>query len=266
MPHPLVKKELVFTVTPGRSGTKYLSKLLETVPALSAHHEPDPSFSQVMRLIQSEPLTAYNYLTHYKFPAINDSPGRIYAETSHMTCKGFLEPMIRMGLRPSLIILRRPPSEVAWSLLERNCIPCRTAAGVQTLLDPRDLGVVPLLNWDMASNYQLCFWYALEMERRQQVYTEMALKLGLKVVDVTNRELNIWPAYARLLSLLDLTAAADAQSSHARISAETHNPNSHTLKQDKPGDLKEEEETVWISVGHFQPLLRDTINARYGLK
>jgi hypothetical protein len=217
-----------------------------------------------MRLVQSQPLIAYNYLNQYKFPAINECSGKIYAETSHLACKGFLEPMIRMGLRPSLIILRRPPREVAWSFFERNTIPTRTTPGVQDMLDPRDLGVVPLLGWDMLSNYQLCYWYALEIERRQLFYADMGQQLGMKIVDITNRELNDWNYYTAMLTRLGLQVADTSQEAHAKLSTESHNPNVRRLEY--PDNINEEEESVWVSVSHFQPLLRDHILKRYSLE
>ncbi len=238
-----------------------MAELLASVPGVSSFHEPVPYHAQIVRLLQTQPHTAYSYLHEYKFPAINHAPGQVYAETSHTTCKGFIEPLINIGLRPAWIVLRRPPRQVAWSLTVRNAIPARTTAGVQDLLEPRDKWVTPLLEWESASNYQLCYWYALEIERRQLAYTDLAQKLGMSVVDITCRELNDWTAYARMLTALNLHIADDAQSVHAQISSKIHNGTENPPAF--PDELKEEEETVWTSVGHYHPLLRVMINARY---
>ena len=32
--------KLIFTITPGRSGTAYLARLLGAIPGVSAYHEP----------------------------------------------------------------------------------------------------------------------------------------------------------------------------------------------------------------------------------
>ncbi len=255
-------KKLIFTVTPGRSGTAYLAKLLDAVPSVNAHHEPQPNFVDVMRRVQMEPAVAYAFLYKYKIPAIRACPGEVYAETSHLTCKGFIEPMIRMGLRPALIILRRPPREVAWSHGERGAVPGRSTSGVAYLLDPRDLGVLPLLHWEAASHYQLCFWYALEMERRQLHYAEMAHDLGLPVIDVTHRELNDWAVFAQILTTLGLPVSAEVRQAHSRISSERHNKN--PLHLDMLDHLEVEEEPIWENIAHFEPLLRDHIARRYG--
>ena len=257
-----VNKKLIFTVTSGRSGTDYLSRLLAAIPDVSSHHEPNPNFVQVMRRVQSDPAMAYMYLNQHKLPAIAQEPGKIYVETSHLTSKGFLEPMIRMGLRPSLIILRRPPREVAWSYLEKETVPTRTTLGIRYLFDPRDLGVLPLINWESASDYQLCFWYALEVERRQLYYTSIAKHYGLTVVDVTNTELNDWETYAQMLTDLGLTITEDVKICHQVISGKLHNRN--VQKQPMPEGLAQEEEAIWDSVTHFDLALRDHVNRRYG--
>ena len=262
IPQVALDKKLIFTVTPGRSGTAYLAKLLASIPNVTAHHEPDPNFVLVMRLLQTQPIVAYNFLNQFKLPEIVKTLNNVYVETSHVTCKGFIEPMIRMGLRPSLIILRRPPREVAWSFLERKSVPCRSTEGIRYLLDPRDMGVLPYLAWDKGSNYQLCFWYALEMERRQIFYTEMAHELGMTTVDVTNKELNSWGVYSRMLTTLGLPVTDEIGRNHFAISKATHNPNEERFAPDL-AELAGEEEAVWDAISHFQPLLRDRICKRY---
>ena len=259
--HPSAAKKLIFTVTPGRSGTSYLAKLFEGVPGVGAHHEPSPNYAQVLRLVQSQPNVAYNYMTQYKLPVIENDPHPVYVETSHMTCKGFIEPLLRAGLHPFLIILRRPPREVAWSFQERNCVPCRSTYGIRDLLDPRDLGVLPFVGWEMASNYQLCFWYALEMERRQFFYADVARTLELPFVDVTHRELNDWACFSHILKTFDLPATDDVRRHHAAVSTAQHNKNDEYKAMGN--DIGTEEEAVWNAIGHFQPALRTLIEKRY---
>jgi hypothetical protein len=182
MPH---EKRIIFTVTSGRSGSAYLSQLLQAVPGLHAEHEPEPNFAHVMRRVQHNPAIAFAFLREHKLPAIAKVAEPVYAETSHLTCKGFIEPMIQLGLRPGLIFLRRSPREVAWSLQERNTIPGRTPLGCAYLLEPRDPFVLPLIGWETLSDYQLCFWYALEIEHRCLRYVALASELGLPTADDT---------------------------------------------------------------------------------
>ncbi|HVI50259.1 MAG TPA: hypothetical protein VM661_03520 [Candidatus Sulfotelmatobacter sp.] len=263
MPAPKLEidKHLIFTVTSGRSGTLYLSELLKSIPGVASFHEPEPDFTVFMRRAQVDPFIAYPFWLQFKLPMIQQHPEKIYVETSHLLCKGFLEPLLRMSLRPSLIFLRRNPRQVAWSFLLRSTIPGRTTTGIQHLLDPRDLNVLPLINWQNATNYQLCFWYALEMEKRYLHYATMAANMGLATTDVTCDELNDFGQFQRLLRDLGLPEPPGMRGRHAALSAVKHNPNK--VYHDMPADQIKEEEAVWDSVEHFAPHLRGVIRERY---
>ncbi|MBW7851049.1 MAG: hypothetical protein H3C38_11175 [Rhodospirillales bacterium] len=256
-----MEKRLFFTVTPGRSGTNYLAELLHGIPGITALHEPEPNFVHVLRRVQQDPTVAHAFLRDHKLPAISKVETPAYLETSHLTCKGFIEPLLRLGMAPGLIILRRPPREVAWSLLERRTVPARTPAGMAYLLEPRDPYVLPLPGWERLSDYHLCFWYALEIERRQLRYTQMAAELGLPVVDLTNRELNALPVFAEVLAVLGIEATDQVRARHAQVSGKVHNPNS--VRQQPPDNLDELENDVWNRVADFEPLLAGKISERY---
>ena len=254
-------KSLVFTVTPGRSGTKYLAMLLGGVPGVSAHHEPQPDFATYMRACQKKSETAYAFWLYAKLPFIAAAAGSIYAETSHLFCKGFLEPAILLGLRPKLIILRRSASEVAWSLLERKTVPARTDLGLKYLLGPDDPGVMPLPDWQAMTDYQLCFWYALEIERRQLRYTEYAGKLGMPVAEVLQRDLGKPQAFKRMLEALNLGADEKVMLHHSAVSAGRHNKNARELQ--KPDDLGAQESRVWQAILTYEPFLPETMMEKY---
>ncbi|WP_163328944.1 hypothetical protein GFV12_06535 [Desulfurobacterium thermolithotrophum] len=84
----LSTKRLIFTVTTGRSGTAYLSKILSLIPNISAFHEPEPNFVDVMRLALEKPELAVKFWVLEKLPFIAKTPHNIYCETSHLFCKG----------------------------------------------------------------------------------------------------------------------------------------------------------------------------------
>ncbi|MBI5451554.1 MAG: hypothetical protein HY940_09390 [Gammaproteobacteria bacterium] len=257
------EKSLIFTVTSGRSGSAYLSQLLGSLPGVHSEHEPEPNFVHAMRRAQQNPAVALAFLRDHKLPAISRVTEPVYAESSHLTCKGFIEPMIQLGLRPGLIFLRRPPREVAWSLLERNTIPGRTTWGWSYLLEPRDPNVLPLLGWETLSDYQLCFWYALEIERRCIRYTALAGELGLPNADVTNMELNDWEFFSRMLKNLGLAETDQVRAAHADISAKVHNVNPKRIQMPIE-QLAVAEQQVWNLVASFEPLLQQGIKRRYG--
>jgi hypothetical protein len=254
-------KSLIFTVTPGRSGTKYLTALLASVPGIAAFHEPAPDFVRAMRRVQQNPEVAFAFLRDAKLPFIAEVDAPVYAETSHLFCKGFFEPAILMGLTPKLIILRRPPSEVAWSLLERDTIPARTPYGALYLLDPRDPAVLPLPGWERMTDYQLCFWYALEIERRQVKYADMAGQLGLATFEVLQRDLGKAEVFGAMLQALGVPAQGVAPADLAAISGQRHNRNPRALA--RPDDLEEQEAEVWQGALAYEPLLPSLLEQKY---
>ncbi len=254
-------KSLVFTVTPGRSGTKYLTVLLGGVPGVSAYHEPQPDFATYMRAAQTKSETAYAFWLYAKLPFIAAAPGAIYAETSHLFCKGFLEPALLLGLRPGLIILRRAASQVAWSLLERQTVPARSDFGKKYLLSPEDPGVMPLPGWQAMTDYQLCFWYALEIERRQIRYAEYARRLEMPVVEVLQRDLGKPQVFKRMLEALGLAADDKVMMHHSLASAGQHNKNARSLQ--KTDDLEAQESRVWQAILTYEPFLAETIMDKY---
>jgi|GEM_PF-1033065 len=263
MPFP---SKLIFTVTPGRSGTQYLTHLLEHVPGVTATHEPEPNFASILRRSKIYPEKAFAFLRDMKLPEIAKCETPIYAETSHVICKGFIEPMIIMGLRPSLICLRRPPREVAWSHYHRNSVPMRSENGTHFLLAPTDPFVLPFYEHESASDYQMCFWYALEMERRMFHYRVMAMQLGLEWTEITNLELNDFEKFCKMLRDLNIAFEPDAafRAMHAEVSAQSHNmnPSKHEFLE----ELIAQEEAVWQRVSYFDPLLRHQISKAYGFE
>jgi hypothetical protein len=254
-------KTLIFTVTPGRSGSKYLAALLSTIPGVSAYHEPSPDFASVMRRMQQDPEIAFSFLRHKKLPAIAKIDEPVYIETSHLFCKGFFEPLLLMEISPKLIFLRRHPTDVAWSLLERGTIPTRTASGCFYLLDPRDPNVLPLPGWESMRDYQLCFWYALEIERRLLRYMNYAKSFDLSYVEIFHRDLGKSETFMQVLQGLELAADGIVWEQHGVISSKRHNPNRRSLS--RPEDLEQLEAAVWRAILPFEPLLPGLLEQIY---
>ncbi len=173
---------LILTVTPGRSGTAYLSELLKGVPGIYSEHEPQPKFSDVMRSAQYNATIACRFLLWQKLPTIRRCGRPTYIETSHLACKGFIEPLIANGCPPDLIILTRDPFLAATSHYLIGAVPGRTPLGNQFLLRPDDAGVLPLDGWQELSDWALCFWYCREIERRMEIYAKMVRERGRQVI------------------------------------------------------------------------------------
>jgi len=199
-------KRLIFTVGTGRNGTGYVSHLLHGLPGICCLHEPDPQFYTVMRAAQSDPAVADRFLCEQKFPAIRRVHEPVYFETSHLACKGFLEPLMARGVPFDLVILRRDPVLVATSLFLLGTVPARTELGLQFLLSPVDPGVLRLENWQELHDWALCYWYCLEIERRAQIYKERLAGLGSRLLETSVGILKTDKGLSELLSFLDQDA------------------------------------------------------------
>ncbi len=186
-------KRLVFCVTTGRSGTKLLARALNAYRGVTARHEPKPTFSSAFRAVLAAPAVAREFWERSKLPRIARERGSTYVETSHVFGLGFLPDLLALGARPGLILLRREPSEVARSLWCLGDIPGRSLKGIKYYLSPFDVsrdadGLDPrkVERWH---DYQLCYWYALELDRRAALAREECHRLGLMAVDLAYPEL-----------------------------------------------------------------------------
>ena len=176
-------KRALFTVTTGRSGSNLLTEVLSCRSSICSLHEPSPSFDSVMSLVQQYPFVANEFLLKKKKKAIERSLGQklIYSESSHLFCKGFLEAWLDIDELPipDLICLDRDLRKVSKSLYQLNTIPARTWKGVRYYLSPSDgRNLTALPDWKSLNDYQLCFWYCLEIEARKKHYASLISEHG----------------------------------------------------------------------------------------
>jgi hypothetical protein len=261
----LVTKNLIFTVTAGRSGTLFARQLFALLPNVTSEHEPEPAFHTYLRQIKIKPALATEFLLKYKLPYICNIRTPHYIEFSHIFCKGFLEPLLELGITPNIILLRRHPRLVALSYLQRYTVPARTFYGIEFLLSPRYERALPLPDWRGMTDYQLIFWYALEIERRQREYSRLIPARGGIVCDVTAIELNDLECFlelARTLGLPSPPASRDVARKHDAIARFSWNRNEGPLWHCKVDPDREEEE-VWRAVSRTDPTLRGWVEERY---
>lgn len=179
-------RRLLFTVTTGRSGTEHLARCLSLFSAVESRHEPKPRFSSCFRAVVAAPRIAREFWEREKLPRIARGSTPIYAETSHLFCKGFAEALVELGQVPELIVLRRDARAVARSLWQLESIPGRSLRGVRYYLSPWDPNHLPVdleraRRW---SDYQLCYWYCLEIEARARALKETLGPRGVQFHDV----------------------------------------------------------------------------------
>lgn len=196
----LREKRLIFTVTTGRSGTDFLRSIVSVLPGVSAKHEPNPNFVDVFRRIQLgvEPDLARRWWVEDKLRRIAGKSAPIYFEASHVFCKGFVEPLLELGYVPRLILLSRENRNVARSMFRLGTIPTRTLRADRWYLRPDDPGVLPIDGWQRMHDYQLCYWYTLEIARRQGVYEKLIAQHGGQTLRIDLPELTTPEGFDRL--------------------------------------------------------------------
>ena len=199
------EKRLIFTVTTCRSGTAYLSTIMGLAKNVYSVHEPLPEFADLMRDVQKRPGMARRFLLEKKLPAILSCPADIYIETSHLACKGFLMPLLELGVIPDIIIHSRPAREVSLSMLRMGTVPGRNHKSLRFYLTPDDPGVLELPDWRNLQDYQLCYWYCLEIERRARHYREILLQNGARVAITTLEGLKSFKGLLHCFAELELS-------------------------------------------------------------
>jgi len=178
-------KTITITCTPGRSGTGFLQHVFALFPDFYSEHESDiPQLQGHLRRAVKDAEFGKK-IWRQKFALINAMPEADYFESSHLVNKGYIEPLLALGVLPGLIVLRRNFREVATSLLRLNTIPGRTKKGKNFLLQPDDAGVWQIPAWKKMTDYQLCYWYVLETERRSQHYARLIGEKGGRVLETS---------------------------------------------------------------------------------
>lgn len=182
----------MFAVATGRSGTSTLAAMAAILPDVTGLHEPGPNFTQVLRRIQlgHEQDLARRWWVELKLPRIASTPGSTYVETSNAFGKGFLEPLLELGYVPDLLIPRRSPRDVARSAFALGMVPGRDLATDLWFLRPDDPDTAPLEGWERLHDYHLCYWYALEMGRRQEIYGAMVRERGARTLEIPFEQLS----------------------------------------------------------------------------
>ena len=136
-------------------------------------HEPRPSFVTIMRDVAAtnDVAQATRWLIEEKLPHIRSrrlNSRRIYLETSHLACKGFLVPLIELlgdGIR--IIRLRRREQEVVASLKALGVTPPARSwylCGTDELC----VGRMSPAQWQAMSDEDRCVWYVREIEAQWQ--------------------------------------------------------------------------------------------------
>ncbi len=200
-------KRLIFTLSPGRCGTRYLSEMLRTIPGIAVEHEPKPGFEDAARLAQFVPEAARRFWLEHKLPAIERYEEPVYFEASHTFIGGFADTLLDLGIVADIVTLTRPHREVALSRWRRGSIPGRTERGCQYTIHPNARGVLlPLPNWRKLTDYQLCYWFCLEVEAESDCYAQRYGEAGATVHRTTLEKITTEDGFLTLVDIMGLPA------------------------------------------------------------
>ncbi len=240
-----MEKRLIFTFTTGRSGTALLAQLLSLLPTdlVLATHEQKPLFDDYLWQARQEPSIFKSFWVDRKLPEIAKVPQPIYIETSHVACKGFLQSLSDLGVGFDTILLTRPLREVATSMYLLNDIPGRTKTGCRYYLLPDDPdNLVGVVNWKKLSDYQLCYWYCLEI-----YYRGLKFKLrNLDAFSISLSELKQEGGFVAMLNHLKLPPLTSLEEYHKlkNIYINQKQIRKCILRMKTPIDYDKEEEIV----------------------
>lgn len=154
---------IIFCLSTGRCGTMYLANVMDTIPDVCALHEPEPNFVNTHKLPYKKRL---EWLRDKKIPYILGIAQSTYIETSNLVSQGFIEPLIELGIKFDAIIIYRDLRSVAISQWRRGHFPGRSALN-------QKWGIQPNFDYCKLTDYQLCYWHALEKRRRMDIYKTM---------------------------------------------------------------------------------------------
>ena len=200
------EKRLIFTVTPGRSGTFYLTHLLQGLPDIHAEDEAEPGFHDWLPEARHDPVLAEKLLIEKKLPFIQAISQKTYIETSHYFSKGFVDPLVRLGINFDLILLKREPRKVAGSrfLIGGGMKELRAGKYYPDILGPHEPNFLPARNITAWNDYQLCYWYSLETFFRMKHYAQLIASRGGKIFETALESLASGDNYGKLLAWLNV--------------------------------------------------------------
>ncbi len=254
-------KQVVLTVTAGRTGTDSVSHLFRYLPDTHASHEPNPNHRFILARAQHDPVLAARFFWYLQAPALVARPGSHVVESSHLFCKGFFEPCIAAGFRPALLMLERETRSTALSHLRKHSVPGRTGAGVRYLIPPNGRPFLGVDAPESLTDYQLCYWYCLEIEQRQKLYAEIAVELGMSVATLQTHDLSDMDKLVATCAALGLADKDTARTALERAGVGTaHNATPKSKSRDPGFDPEAEEAALRLRL--HDPATIDDVWAR----
>lgn len=194
----------IFCISPGRSGTKYLSQLLDTAEEVVAFHEKRPLMSgKYLELIINHP---YEYSYQERMikvdQVVKDSKHHIYAETNNMYIKTFFD--VTAHLNPKVIILKRPIKQILKSFMELDFFGEKNNNWKDWLTPANAITAAKSVkNFNSLSQINKCIAHLLDIEARTERFKIQYP--NIETYEVSLNDLNSNNKVAKLFNKLDIT-------------------------------------------------------------
>ncbi len=188
------RNRLLFCINSGRSGSQYLSVLLNSSEEINAYHEPEPTMTgKYLNMIYMYPYPNTIGRRRIKSLAIKKilstySAEEIYCETSHMFIKTYFDVIMKDFQNVDVLILRRDLASVLKSFIElgyfsdKNDIwphwmhlPDAATSAIRCIdkvscLDQFDLSIAYLIDIEARTQrfkceYPHCNYYEVDIEK-----------------------------------------------------------------------------------------------------
>lgn len=199
------KKQMLFCLSADPAASAYLASLLSLCPKVAVAHETPPGrefdMADIARKSRIAPDAAVEWWRDVlKF--VDKLPHPYFALTTHLFATGPGDVLLDMKVVPDVIRVTRPPRDIALWMWRRGWVPAETADGYT--LHPDNPKHLALPNWSRYNAYQLCYWYALEMEARIEALAKRIADADGKVFVTNIENLSERAGLAKMVSKLDL--------------------------------------------------------------
>lgn len=192
-------KQLILTLSSGRTGTTLFGTLLKRVPGVYSDeftnvppgeewNRFEYEFRSKRQANRIDPSVGYDFIKD-KLDMYAKQPYDNFVITDHVALDGFIEHFLALGAKPNIIVLRRSMREVASSLYRLNWIPGKSPTQFVSFPGPGESNVLPYPGWERAHHYQLCFWYCCHIEWKIQQWFKYFKANGSLIWETTLKEI-----------------------------------------------------------------------------
>jgi hypothetical protein len=193
-------KRLIFCANTGRCGSKWLAEAMRCVPSVVSYWETEPNFAHELRAAQSDTERVRGWWLKRKLPHVLGHIQPVYFETGHYLTAGALHALYELGVSFDVVVLLRDVREVALSFWRRDSIPLRKRDKVW----PSDPSVFMPIKYDDLTDYQLVYWWVLEMRARMWDLAGKVSDNGGKAVATNLYDVVEWDGFRSLVGKLGL--------------------------------------------------------------